>query len=692
MDDRPSIFPNPTALFWRVCVVGVAICAAVATLPGFGVWSVSVILGVIVFLAWCARGVFCGERTITVGPVAWVIVIPFTLCCVHVILAGRTATSGALGGAVLTSMTIHLGLMLLLTPVVLAGISAGGVSGIAGHVACAALVASPFLGGTVSREPALWMTAAAGLLAWTGLLLDARPACAPARRVRVIGIGFVFLFGVVTMGWLAWDMVFGTLPGGMLGKGEAAWAFLSAQPSGGAILVGHFGGLCAMVMAAMVCCWGITALRFTPKVGATLCFAAGFVFALIVWLSPGGYDVPASMWGVLLLGGLFGAKGSPGRSLPNGVLVGVVGVFLATIGLGPYGGLTVLAPLAAGHGDAIPHLIAGVLITAALGFASCRSKFFYPLLLAGVLLGGAAEGLQQLVGTRTPEWSDWGAHALGALATAVVLIVARHSRTDTPPAQRSLRPLVVGATILATLMVVWLVWLMVADRYRTRRPLEIVTTDAVVYAKAKPWWLGVVLSHRSPHPHPMYMTLQNANPPRRLLEPGRWDRSKPRPGFAVIEPTRGCDTTVRLRGMLFTPVRDAIGSCQIRTLSGQPDLLLIHVSADADPARYKALVDLASPSVLVAFVYSGDVAAWPTLRRTLKTRYSCCPAICPVHDSSESTLAKFLAGRLCSTAAGPGIRVSLCSNSDGFAALLAAALGKDLTRVKMPTTKLETKK
>jgi len=263
-------------------------------------------------------------------------------------------------------------------------------------------------------------------------------AVLPGRRALLLGGGAALAAAAAGLAaWAGWNpLAEAAGPRPWVGRGEGAFADLSAGDSGLAVLAGTVGWPAAVWLAAgCAACGGLLLRRAAGGDGpararAVLATAAAFL-ATGAMFAPGGLFVPsvtlaaAFAWG--MLPALAGARA--GRHSGGVFLALVVGLMLL-LALTKMDGLAYWSALALGGSGRFLHGVAGFVLALALAWMLGARRVWSGLL--GVALaaaaGGGGELLQAVASTRDAEMGDFYCHLAGCAAAALLYLLVAGSR------------------------------------------------------------------------------------------------------------------------------------------------------------------------------------------------------------------------------------------------------------------------
>ncbi len=301
-------------------------------------------------------------------------------------------------------------------------------------VAGLGVIPAVMLGLLAPEAAAVAMAASAVAMLLAGVLT------ARSRRAVLLGGGAALLAGAV-----AWIHLAGMDADWLAGLPERTTAF----GQGGGFLIDGPGLRSGLVMLVGTIGWAGTAAILAPfaaavvwllwsarSAGASLAgcavlSAVAGMLSVLSLLAPGGLYSPAVSAMVMFCGGLVCSELPIARRTVSGwVLLAAMLPSLMVTGLSGSMGLLSWMTRPLGLSDTHTHALAGFFVAFVLGWLMGRRRGLWGLagIALAALAGGAAEGVQYLLGGRSPQWSDWIAHLAGSAGAAVVYALACGAR------------------------------------------------------------------------------------------------------------------------------------------------------------------------------------------------------------------------------------------------------------------------
>lgn len=221
--------------------------------------------------------------------------------------------------------------------------------------------------------------------------------------------------------------------GGLLGRGERAFAMVTAADRGVTVLLVTLGYV-PVVVSAVISAVGLMVLLADHRQGheavsaaPSVWWASACLMSVAAVLAPGGLFSPATnllavtVWGAA--GTVFGCRRRPRSGL---WALGAATCVFAMLALGGRTNLVSWSLGTLGMGDKALHVAVGLLLALLAGWQLGGGR---AVRTAGVVcivaaMGGVGEGVQWLLTDRSVEWMDWAAHAVGAGGAGVLLLSA----------------------------------------------------------------------------------------------------------------------------------------------------------------------------------------------------------------------------------------------------------------------------
>jgi hypothetical protein len=483
---RSRHLPVVTALwvrrFGQVLLTGVLLAGLSMPMPGYDVWGLLLLGGMVVWLIWLLERLVWRHGQL---PGNWIhlgLLGPAMIFAGHVLL-GRFlgGNSGHLNDGISSSLMTHAGLLSLLVVLIQSFCSARKPALLISSFVGLAMVAAGMVGllrdGLEPLRGALWLTGLAGVGVWlwpaAGVFaaapLTRRDLQRPLHIARLAtgafaGMGMLVLAPSLTMLILAAGIVavvivvavlrrrssrLATLLAGLillaggvalcnahftsptwLGQGDAGFVHAQGKDSGFAVLAATTGWIGAGVMYLSAGGFAAWMLLRSPKEQRNHCATPLVVMTTLLatagLLINGGYVSPtmglaaAFCWGLAPMGTAF-------RGRPRGawIMAGVVLVTMLAINVASDPGLLMRASLGVGISDKSMHLMAGFVLAMVLAWwlGSWRWWAGLGMLVVAGLAGPAGEYIQKIYTDRSVDELDAWSHIKGvALAAGLYLI------------------------------------------------------------------------------------------------------------------------------------------------------------------------------------------------------------------------------------------------------------------------------
>jgi len=296
------------------------------------------------------------------------------------------------------------------------GVAVSGVSALAVIAPFEALLAAGvaglvvFVAGLVFPQRRKWLLIAGGAL-----------AVAAAGAARALDAP------LFTLDWL---------PTSLFGAGEQALREVSARDTGLKVLARVVGGAGTAWLVAGLAAGVLWRLWHARKghwgdQGRAIVWTTAAGLAACALFSTGGLFIPSVSLVAAFTWGLMPAMlGRPARQRPGAIVLVVLVVLMVVLGLAREHGLLGWAVRAYRLGDNALHAVTGFLLAMVLVWLVGATRLWRGLaaIAFAALLGGAGEVAQWALSQRTAEYSDWLAHACGALAAAVPYLLLMGAR------------------------------------------------------------------------------------------------------------------------------------------------------------------------------------------------------------------------------------------------------------------------
>lgn len=233
----------------------------------------------------------------------------------------------------------------------------------------------------------------------------------------------------------------GAVDAGALGRGSMAMDTLCARDNGLSLLgaiTGEAGigwlaltGVAAIVLSLAKGRRATTALRLR-----TALWTSAAVMAVWAVLAPGGLFLPATTVALAVLWGLMPEVSGHRVVTRTGAVVLLPVLLLAVLlGVSSTGSLAGYMAERLGAGDKAMHAVIGFLLAMVLAWLGGTRSTWLGLgaIVLAIGAGGLGEVVQRLATTRSFEFNDWIAHALGSAVVLPVYLLCRGARWSESP-------------------------------------------------------------------------------------------------------------------------------------------------------------------------------------------------------------------------------------------------------------------